>query len=232
MDLSPLDNSIWNALSSGHSTMAVRHGLAARYASDASPLAGLDSPSAAAFEDLRHLALSDDAVALMLEGPVAPPSGWTVHVSTPLDQMICPEPAQQRVAGPLLLTAEDAGEMLALAQATEPGPFRPGTHRMGRYLGIRAEDGRLVAMAGERQRLDGFTEVSAVCTLPEFRGRGYGQTLVAAVTALIAEEGRIPFLHVRPENAAARRLYERLGYVIRRQVHLLVLSPVDAARTG
>ena len=169
---------------------------------------------------------ADDAVALMLEGPIAPPSGWTVHVSTPLDQMICMEPAREQVAGPSLLAAGDAAEMLALAQATEPGPFRPGTYRMGRYLGIRAEDGRLVAMAGERQRLDGFTEVSAVCTLPEFRGRGYGQTLVAAVTALIAEEGRIPFLHVRPENAAARRVYERLGYVIRRQVQLTVLSPV------
>ena len=225
MDVSALDNPIWNALTSAHKAIAVRHGLAARYAPDASPLAGLASPSAAAFDDLRHLARSDDAVALMLEGPIAPLDGWTVHVSTPLDQMICPAPATEDVDGPLLLAADDAADMLALAQATEPGPFRPGTYRMGRYLGIRAEDGRLVAMAGERQRLDGFTEVSAVCTLPEFRGRGYGQTLVAAVTALIAEEGRIPFLHVRPENVAARRLYERLGYVIRRQVQLTVLSP-------
>ena len=226
MDASALDNPIWNALTSGHKAIALRHGVAARYAPDASPLAGLEAPSAAAFEDLRQLASVDDAVALMLEGPIAPPSGWTVHVSTPLDQMICQTPGTDPVVGPLLLTAGDAPEMLALAQATEPGPFRPGTYRMGRYLGIRAEDGRLVAMAGERQRLENFTEVSAVCTLPEFRGRGYGQTLVAAVTALIAEEGRIPFLHVRPENAAARRVYERLGYVIRRQVQLLVLSPV------
>lgn len=226
MDVAALDNPIWNALTSGHKTIALRHGVAARYAPDASPLAGLEAPSAAAFEDLRRLATGDDPVALMLEGPIAPPDGWTVHVSTPLDQMICMEPVRAEVAGVSLLAAEDAAEMLALAQATEPGPFRPGTYRMGRYLGIRAEDGRLVAMAGERQRLDGFTEVSAVCTLPEFRGRGYGQTLVAAVTALIAAEGRIPFLHVRPENAAARRVYERLGYVIRRQVQLTVLSPV------
>lgn len=225
MDVAALDNPIWNALTGGHRAIALRHGLAARYASDTSPLAGLEAPSAAAFDDLRHLATSDNAVALMLEEPIALPSGWTVHVSTPLDQMICMEPGREQAAGPLLLTAGDAAEMLALAQATEPGPFRPETCRMGRYLGIRDEDGRLVAMAGERQRLDGFTEVSAVCTLPEFRGRGYGQALVAEVTALIAQEGRIPFLHVRPENAAARRLYERLGYVIRRQVQLTVLSP-------
>ena len=114
--------------------------------------------------------------------------------------------------------------MLALAQATEPGPFLPNTIRMGRYLGIREDDGRLAAMAGQRLNLDGFHEVSAVCTWPEFRGRGYAKILIETLAAEIFAEGSTPILHVKTENAA-KSLYEKLGFRVRRAVWFTVIAP-------
>ena len=114
--------------------------------------------------------------------------------------------------------------MLALATATEPGPFGPETYRMGRYYGIRSDDGRLVAMAGERLRLNGFTELSAVCTLPEFQGHGYARALVTELATDTLSEGAVPFLHVKTENGA-KALYEKLGFRVRHSIQLTVISP-------
>jgi predicted GNAT family acetyltransferase len=114
--------------------------------------------------------------------------------------------------------------MIALTAATEPGPFLSETIRMGRYYGIRSDDGRLVAMAGERLKLAGFQEISAVCTLPEFRGRGLARQLVVFLVAQIVREGRVPILHVKGENNNAKRLYEKLGFRVRRALQLTVIS--------
>ena len=109
------------------------------------------------------------------------------------------------------LTETDVPEILDLVERAQPGPFRKRTIELGRYLGIR-RDGRLVAMAGERFRLPGWTEVSAVCTDPDFRGAGLGARLTLAVAAGILERGELPFLHAAADNDAAIRLYERLGF--------------------
>jgi predicted GNAT family acetyltransferase len=113
----------------------------------------------------------------------------------------------------VVLTETDVPEMLELVSRAKPGPFGKRTVELGRYLGIRHE-GKLVAMAGERFRLPGWTEVSAVCTDPEFRGQGLGARLTMAVAAGILEHGDLPFLHVTADNAAAIRLYERLGFQV------------------
>jgi predicted GNAT family acetyltransferase len=122
-----------------------------------------------------------------------------------------------------LLTDEDAPAMLALAKLTEPGPFFEQTHRLGRFLGIRVE-GALAAMAGERMRLPGYTEVSAVCTHPDCRGRGYARRLSAAVAAHIQASGATPFLHAWVSNMPAIRLYEALGFSIRAELQITVLE--------
>lgn len=118
----------------------------------------------------------------------------------------------------------DVPEMLALTAATKPGPFLPRTIRMGRYFGIRAEDGRLAAMAGERLLPDGFTEISAVCTDPGFRGRGYGRRLVSSLAGMIMGELRIPFLHVLPENDGAKSVYKKVGFRVRQTMRLAVIG--------
>jgi predicted GNAT family acetyltransferase len=113
--------------------------------------------------------------------------------------------------------------MLELTAATEPGPFSPQTIQMGSYFGIRASDGRLVAMAGERLQSTAFAEISAVCTLPEFRGRGYARALVTFIAAQILAAGKTPFLHVKTENEA-KVVYQKIGFRLRAEIWLTVIS--------
>ena len=145
--------------------------------------------------------------------------------AVPVFQMVCETLSAPLEVVPVQLTVADAEAALELATATEPGPFRAGTLGMGRYFGLRSTDGRLMAMTGERMRLGQLTEVSAVCTWPEFRGRGLAKALVSYVSALIASEGRVPFLHVKTENAAAIALYEKLGFNVRKELTFTVVRP-------
>jgi predicted GNAT family acetyltransferase len=153
-------------------------------------------------------------VALFCFDPVAIPAGWkTIHTSN-LVQMICQAPtlvADQNASIIEELTAADTAEMVALTKLTNPGPFGRRTQELGLYLGIH-QQGRLAAMAGERQRLPGYTEVSAVCTHPDFQGRGYARELISVLLAKIFERGEIPILHVREDNAGAIHVYEKLGF--------------------
>ena len=122
------------------------------------------------------------------------------------------------------LGAGDVVEMLALTALTEPGPFRQRTYELGGFVGIR-EEGRLAAMAGQRLALPGFTEVSAVCTHPGFRGRGYALALVAAVAGSIHARGETPILHTLSGNAGDIRIYRSVGFTRRRTLHLAVVLP-------
>jgi predicted GNAT family acetyltransferase len=113
--------------------------------------------------------------------------------------------------------------MFALANLTRPGPFCERTHRLGDFVGVKV-DGQLVAMAGERLRLPGFTEVSGVCTHPDHRGHGYAAALMSVVAGRIQGWGETPFLHVYAHNTGAIRLYEALGYRVRRVMKMTVLT--------
>nr|WP_240926633.1 GNAT family N-acetyltransferase [Rhodococcus kroppenstedtii] len=108
--------------------------------------------------------------------------------------------------------------MRALIDAARPGPFWPRTPELGTYLGVRDDDDTLVAMAGERLQPPGWTEISAVCTLPSARGQGLAGALVGELVRRILARGDRPFLHLAEANTAALRVYERLGFVLRRRV--------------
>jgi ribosomal protein S18 acetylase RimI-like enzyme len=117
----------------------------------------------------------------------------------------------------LLLGSGDVEEMLDLVARTKPGPFLPNTYELGTYLGLRRE-GALVAMAGERMHPEGWTEISAVCTDPAFRGQGLAARLIRAVAHVIRDRGERPFLHTAANNVNAIRLYESMGFVLRRSL--------------
>jgi len=225
MDYSPLDKPIWNALTTAHQSMARVHGHARRYASDVSPMSALAEPSAEAFDDLRKLVEPGNPVGLFSMTPLEVPSPWEVTWSGQIDQMVWSKPGAAPPAVKMRrLTDADVPDMLALTAATEPGPFLPRTITMGRYYGVRSPDGRLAAMAGTRLKLDRFTEISAVCTHPEFRGRGYAHALVDHLANEIRSEGSTPFLHMRSDNPA-RSVYHKAGFVERSLVYVTLLTP-------
>jgi GNAT superfamily N-acetyltransferase len=216
-----LDNPIWNALTTDHSAFALGEGLARCYPSDMSPLAGMRDGSAAAFADLRELVKPGGRVGMFTPEPLDIPDDWTIVGERWIDQMVCDAPVPETApGGPELveLGSVDVPAMLELTAATQPGPFAARTYEMGRYLGVRV-DGRLVAMAGERLRLAGATEISAVCTDPAFTGRGYARALMLPLMAKAVAEGQLPILHVKTENGA-KHLYEKLGFRVRRAIRL------------
>jgi ribosomal protein S18 acetylase RimI-like enzyme len=217
-----LNNPIWHALSTEQSWLAQGNSLAKRFSADIAPFGGLIDQSAAAYRALEEI-LPGAVTALALEDEPTLPRYWEMVHSGEMYQMICEAPAhldERKIFREL--AKADIPEMLALTKLTEPGPFLPRTIELGAYLGVH-DAGSLVAMAGERLHLTGFTEISAVCTHPQYRGRGYGNALLSALISRITKRGETPILHVRTENVAAVRLYEELGFKVRAQLHLAVI---------
>jgi ribosomal protein S18 acetylase RimI-like enzyme len=203
-----LTNPAWAALTGPQACFAETSGDAARYPADISAFCALAEPAdPGAWRDLAALT----GHALLTAPALTAGPGWEEVVSVPGVQLV----GQSMTGVPddeaVVLTEADVPEILELVERAKPGPFRKRSVELGRFLGIRHE-GRLVAMAGERFRLPGWTEVSAVCTDPDFRGRGLGARLTLAVAAAILSRGDLPFLHAAADNAAAIRLYGRLGF--------------------
>jgi GNAT superfamily N-acetyltransferase len=222
--MSELDNPVHAALTSRHAALAVVHDGARRYPFDIARFAGLAEPGA--FADLEAIVAPGEVFSLVTTEPVSLPDGWSFERKRTIEQMAASEPVAPPRHELVPLSAEDAPAMLALAQATEPGPFFTRTGEMGRYLGIKV-GGELVAMAGERLLLADHTEISAVCTYPEHQGHGYGRSLVSALVNQTLAEGRRPFLHVKQENGA-RALYLKLGFSTRAYMHLTLIRRASA----
>jgi ribosomal protein S18 acetylase RimI-like enzyme len=210
-----LDNAAWLSLTGAHARLGARLAGAARYAPDVSPFAALAlDPDGAAWHDLAAL-LGRDGTALVPGLRAEAPAGWQVLSRGEGVQMIDTHVQAAEYPDVLRLRPQDVPEMLDLAARTKPGPFLSRTIEMGTYLGIR-RDGRLIAMAGERLRPPGWTEISAVCTDAGYRGHGLATRLVQAVVADIRAGGGTPFLHAVATNVTAIRLYESMGFTLRR----------------
>ncbi|UMG91827.1 GNAT family N-acetyltransferase [Nocardioides sp. TF02-7] len=175
------------------------------------------------WHDLAAL-LGPGGLADMFSSPATPPPDWAPVFTVTGLQLVGPEDPQSTVAPPRAersdvrrLGPEDVPDMLDLVASTAPGPFWPRTIEMGTYLGVR-EGGRLVAIGGVRVRPEGWSEISAVCTAHEARGRGLAGQVVGALVDEIHRTGDRPFLHVLSGNTGALALYERLGFSVRREV--------------
>jgi ribosomal protein S18 acetylase RimI-like enzyme len=212
-----LDNPVWNALAGPQRAMADGTGRALRFRPEFAPFCAVPEPMAGDLAALMDVVSPGTGAALVTAGSVALPAGFEVVMAPEVDQMVADRPIQLVAGSPgiVRLSPADVPEMLALVELTKPGPFATRTIEMGCYLGIRV-DGRLAAMTGERMHPEGFTEVSAVCTHPDYRGRGYALALLSAVVSRIAERGETPFLHVYPGNAPAIAAYRKLGFERRR----------------
>jgi ribosomal protein S18 acetylase RimI-like enzyme len=222
----PLANAAWHALTGPQSDLGVGSGGARMFDPSVAPFCAVaDEPTPSDWADLAAILPADGGV--LFRPPLHVPGGWQRADSWPCFQMTAPArlPAADDADGPPIveLSRPDVPEMIDLVQRTRPGPFFENTIETGRYLGIRI-DGQLAAMAGERLRVPGATEISAVCADPAFRRRGLARRVFLAVAAAIAGRGDLPFLHVVSENRSALALYESVGFTVARDVDAVVIG--------
>lgn len=221
-----LDTAVWTALTTRHERFALGTGQARRFDPDVAPFAAAFDAGPQSLSDLGDLLEDGETdVYLLQRADIALPDTLSAPMTAPGVQMIRRRSGAvlPTMEGIIRLTETDIPEMRALVDLTKPGPFRARTFELGEFWGIRI-DGRLAAMAGERLKLPGFTEVSGVCCHPDFRGKGLAAALSDFVASRIEARGEIPFLHAFANNAAAIRLYEKLGFELRCGVHVAVLA--------
>lgn len=222
MPASELDNPFWSSLQTRHRAIALHDGDVARYPAQFAPFVGVAHADAAVGDSLARLVEPEESLLLLGVAPRLPAS-WTLETFHPLAQMIRTAPMAVADGPPIVeLSAVHRADVLALTALVYPHYFRERTMELGRYFGIYMPDGnggtRLAAMIGERLGTDTHTEMSAICTHPDFNGRGYARRLTAYLTNDTLARGRTPFLHVSHENARALQLYERMGYTLRRDI--------------
>ncbi len=222
-----LDNVIWQALTTRQAEFAEVVGHARRFVPEVTSLTGFLQPNAEGYTSLAGLVGSGGTAAVFLDEPYRERGGWKAVGGAPLLEMVCDNGAAHANPARSLpeiseLGPQDSPDMVKLAALTKPGTFGRRTHELGTYLGIRS-DGKLVAMAGERLKVPGYTEVSAVCTHPEHTGQGYAQVLMMELMRRIRSRGETPFLHVREDNMRAVQIYERLGFRVRVLLHYVLL---------
>lgn len=221
----PLDCPIWAALSGPHKDVSIGTERARAYAADIGPLAATRDETPEALSDLANLVADRQALILLQAHAPQIPAGCRADMIAGAVQMVATDDLKLPDPGDVVLLGDDdVPDMLALAQLTAPGPFGPRTHMLGQFFGVRV-DGRLVAMAGERMRFPGYTEISGVCTHPDFRGSGLAMRLCAKVIDGIVLRGERPLLHAYASNIGAIRVYGRLGFEIRQQFTVTKLVP-------
>jgi predicted GNAT family acetyltransferase len=218
-----LERPPWSALTTIHSNFALGGDLARRYPAAIAPMAGVRENSIACLNALAALMSPGDVVGLFGPEPVSETGDLVVVAHKHIDQMTCDRqhgsPHTEHITE---LGPADVPDILHLVELTKPGPFSAGAIVLGTYLGIR-HAGKLIAMAGERMRFDGFTEVSAVCTHPGYRGWGYASSLICALDRKIYARGETPFLHLYSDNTIAAGLYTKLGFTHQRRLIVTVL---------
>ncbi|RWF27886.1 GNAT family N-acetyltransferase [Mesorhizobium sp.] len=222
-----LDRPIWSALSSRHQSFAQGDSLAKRYRPSIVPFAATAADDTASLEALGRLIPPLESSIVVQADAIVLPAALSAISTASLVQMIAEQPVQavsdERIRR---LTQHDAAEMLALAALTRPGPFTLEALSLGDFWGVKI-DGRLAAMAGERMKQPGYTELSGVCSHPDFRGGGLARRLSLFVANQIMTRGEIPYLHAYASNVAAIGLYESIGFRLRSMMNMAVVQ-----RTG
>lgn len=228
MPVHALDNPFRSALESIHSGLALRQREVLRYPAEFAPFLAIAHAGAAIGEALDALLPAGDSVLMLGVLPSHLPDGWVLEPFADLAQMQCDHELEV-IEGPEIveLGEDHRADVLALTALVYPHYFRPRTMDLGRYFGIYVE-GRLAAIIGERLGTPDAREMSAICTHPDFLGRGYARRLTAFLTNQTLRAGKQPFLHVAYSNARAKALYERMGYRLRRDIAFGALRRAQA----
>ena len=211
-----LDNPVWHALAGHQAHLATGTAAALRFDPTVALFVGFPDPAGIGVAAITDMLAPGEIALLFNASPVDIPADCTTVYTGEAAQMVCdrlaPLDSTTTAAYDIITLGDnDVADMLALVKLTEPGPFFERTHVLGEYIGIRHGD-QLVAMAGHRMHVGDATEISAVCTHPDARGRGYAAALVHHLASRLIANGQRPFLHVVVDNTAAIRVYERLGF--------------------
>jgi len=226
--ITPLDNPVWEALCSQQKHFNKGNEILKYFPANVSPFVGLQHWDANDLQQLNHHLPIDRSFSVMITKEVQVPANFETIFTIPLYQLCCPvlKPFNHPAIVFRKLNNFDIPQMLELTEMTKPGPFYERTIDFGNYVGIFHND-QLIAMAGERLKVNGYTEVSAICTHPDFLGKGYASFLLSKISEQIIQEENIPFLHVKQDNSRAIEVYKKLGFQIRSDVYFAVFKKAD-----
>lgn len=222
-----LDRPVWGALETRHAALSTGNALAKRYQPSMVAFAAARDDSPESLQVLGELAAPDESLIFLQADEIVLSTEHVAELTAQAVQMIAerhfPVIADERIEP---LGEADAPDMLALATLTKPGPFSLKSMNLGDFWGIKV-NGVLVAMAGERMKQPGFTELSGVCARPDFRGNGLGRLLSLFVAGQICARGDQPYLHAYATNATAIALYESIGFTQRRRMNVAMVRLAD-----
>jgi predicted GNAT family acetyltransferase len=224
--ISVLNNPVWHALNTHHARIAIGTDLARSYPPQIGVFAAVANHQEAAFNDLARIVAKGQTIKLFETRLPPQLPGWNLNRTYSTNQMVCTQPVAEPKSDVEIidLFQSDVSDMLRLIElAHHSGPFFSRTIELGHYIGIRHQE-QLIAMAGERLSFPGYCEVSAVCTAPKYRGKGYARLLISRLINENWQRGNVPFLHVAPDNSRAIRLYESLHFYKRAELQVSVLS--------
>lgn len=224
-----LDNPVWHALTGPHAAFAIGKGRARHYPRDIVPFSAIAEPTPEAYRDLAVDLPPNTAARLQRVHDEPVPPGWEKIATYPLLQMVADrlQGAAPDTRSVVTLDQREIDAMQELIALTNPGLFGPRTPTLGAYLGIR-DGGRLVAMAGERIRVPGYVQLSAITTHPLARRRGHARHLTALLMRRALDRGEQPFLHLRSTNTAAMSVYTALGFKVRRELVSVSCKPAKS----
>lgn len=208
-----LNNPVYHALLSGDAHLSCGNDKVKYFEEQVSPFAGFPKDYDKGFDELYNLLPAERRIVHATRNIIKEPEGWQlIQEIKGLQFVFTGKPIATEHSPKLVpLESKHVEEMIALAKLTKPGPFSKRTIEFGHYYGIFDKD-KLVAIAGQRFHVANYTEVSAVCTHPNYLGKGFAAALVQHQLQLIHKSGQVPFLHVREDNKRAIALYERLGF--------------------
>lgn len=220
-----LDNPVWEALHTLQSHFNIGNEKVKFFPATVAPFIGMHSWTERYMQEMIAHLPADRSFSVMKVKAEKLPSSVDIIFTTPLYQLFCPmvKPFTNPAIEIRKLGSSDVAQMLALTALTKPGPFYEKTIEFGNYYGIFSKD-VLVAMAGERLKVKGYTEISAICTHPNYLGNGYASYLISHVCNHIIQQGNIPFLHVKTDNVGAIEVYKKLGFVIRADVYFAIFK--------
>ena len=220
-----LDNPVWNALISGNQSLSFGTKTIKYFSDDVAPFVGFKEYTFENFNILYNNIKDGRRCAVISANEIAFPDSWKIIEHLNVLQMVYTSPSVTFVNNKNIVSLEDQNteEMIQLTQLTHPGPFKNGTISFGHYEGI-FDNGKLVAMAGQRLHPSPYTEISAVCTHPDFLKKGLASQLILSQVHRILSVSEIPFLHVLTDNAKAIKLYNELGFTKRSKIHIYLIE--------